>query len=740
MGIEFWNKEKRREGNKKRSKERKKERSRKENRSVKIFWVVFLFLLLVQLVASPLVCPLWSNESRLYLQRGDSFFLEGNYTEALEEYRKALSENPYYRGAKMGMGKSFLELGDSKKALSYFQSVEKEFPNDPELQLWLARTQLKENRLDSAEVYLLKASRLRPRDYNLHILYGDLFVARGLPRQAMPFYREAIRIHPGRQTAYLKLADRYLALQEPKSALVILEKLQDIEPRSPALYIAFGRYFYQSSDWESSRRYLVRARSLEPKNTETLDLLYRVFYELGEWEKALDTLQSILVLDRPQYYFHSAQLLDRLNRPLEALKILREADRLYSGDEALMLLADQIYHRHDRQNPEIQKEGEYLAETWFQKGIKYQRQNLTEHAHFSFLRAMELNLQDPKVHKALANLYRSQKLFHSYYRELKRVESLLNQQKDRQIEDATEDDRNSGNGDDTSNKVRDNSNNIEKELRFAERILQYTLSWRKSVDLSKDGTSFRRPKILLMPLEKNKDFEHHYGVEKLFREIFYTALKMRNGLQVSLMEELAEELATEQNNQNNKNDLSPRENLISERQEELARNQGVDFLIRGKVEEQDGIFSVDLRLINLLDGEVYRRIQVEQKGASRFLSTALYASKRVQSAFPVLGQIFFKNHKEIWVDLGYQNGYRVGDRLYVLTSRGLLHEILRDPELENLMRQRVLLEEKILRHSKNRNIEELEILEIDEEMSQVRLLTSDFLDEVEVGDYVLKKP
>ena len=82
------------------------------------------------------------------------------------------------------------------------------------------------------------------------------------------------------------------------------------------------------------------------------------------------------------------------------------------------------------------------------------------------------------------------------------------------------------------------------------------------------------------------------GVEWLFREILYIALKMRYGLNLVLIEG------------------GSGVGFEGGRDEKLARERGVDYMIRGEVKEEGEGLEVFLRILNLRSGEEYKKIGI----------------------------------------------------------------------------------------------------------------------------------
>ncbi|MDH4128024.1 MAG: tetratricopeptide repeat protein [Spirochaetota bacterium] len=631
-----------------------------------------------------------SKEAEKFYLLGESAFKERKYISALNYYRKSLKSNPYYKEAKIGMGKSFFELKNYEKALKYFKIAESKFKSDFNIKIWLAKVQVERKKFDSAESYIQKAFQLKPRDIDVHIIYGDIFFERKNYEKAIQHYKEALEISPNDNLAFLKIGRSYLYLEKLPKALSHLQKAEEIDNKNHLTNYYLGEYYFKQNDLLTSEKYLKTAVLLSPSSIPAMNILYQVLYKMEKWEESKDILEKLNSLhqNNKTYLYHLGLAYEKVKQPKKSLSLLMDAIKLDLGDEAIRFQAEMIFHKYYWTNKNIRKTGQELAKYWYKKGKNYLRQNLTDFAVFSFRRGIRLDPNHWQMRFELAEIYKSKRLIHKYYDEMKIIKSL-----------------------------NPNNQDINDRFLFASRALRNILSKKEGIEQYNETKT--KPKLALLYFKKNKDFKHHYGAENLFREIFYTTLKMKDRLNVVMVEE--------------KKDFK--------NEEEIAKDENADFIITGEVQENKSEIQISIK-ISFLDGEIYKTLDITQRGSDRILSSAMYLSDRMVKFFPVFAQIIRKNHKEVFVNIGKIHGYKQGDRFYVIRSNKALKSLITNKNLNKVMENRDLLSQILLSFTKDKQfgLEEIKITKVDENISKGQIVTSDFFDEVTINNYVIFKP
>ncbi len=665
-----------------------------------------LYLLIFILVSVTISGWAPLKSAQRYYSLAESDFQNSEYLNALDNYRKALKVNSYYKEAQIGMGKTYLKIKNYDKALSYFKMAESQAQSDVNIKVWIAKTQIERKNYSSAEAYLIKALSIKPKDYSALTTLGDLFFSKNDYTKAIEYYTEATKQSPKNPLAYLKLGKTYLELKNPEKAIRFLESAENIDNTNPQTNFYLGEYYYKRGDLDSSEKYLKNVLNITPKDYNTLDLLYRVLFKMEKWSETKDNLEKLVQMNpkEKKYYYHLGLAYEKVNDPIRSLLMFKHGIRLDYGDEAMRYQAERIYKNYFSQNPdevnnitqEDRKFGEDLASYWYDRGLSFLKQNEKDKALFSFKRGAYINPQHWRMRLALANIYKSKRLINKYYNELQKIKSDLNK-------DNTE---------------------VNDELKFAELAMQRILSRRQKIDQYQAPLS--KPKIALVFFEKNNDFNHHFNVQKIYRDVLYETLKLNDRLNIVL--------------------IRNRTNFDSIYQQ--LKDMDVDFLISGTIKESDKDIDVSLTIKNINDGDIYKEgesykpLKIIQRGNDRYLKSALYLADNINQLFPVFGQIIKKNNNEIFINLGTRQGYKKGDSFFVIRNEKTLSNLFNDRNLYKIIKSNRYLSRTLLSLDGNNRfgLEEILITEIDENIAKARIVTSDFFDEVNINNYVIYKP
>ena len=136
---------------------------------------------------------------------------------AEKEYQAALADNPYDEKSVSRLGDLALKRSQNQRALDYFSRAYQLQPNDPDVNLGLARVLMSSHEPAKAEPYLQRAVQIEPYNatahYRLGVVYRELAKPAAAREQMAEFeklkkmksdlrdFYEAMRLQPGREEA-----------------------------------------------------------------------------------------------------------------------------------------------------------------------------------------------------------------------------------------------------------------------------------------------------------------------------------------------------------------------------------------------------------------------------------------------------------------------------------------------------------------------------------------------------------
>ncbi len=189
-------------------------------------------------------------------QKGISYYKQGEFEKAVEEFEKIIEENPDYEAGYRVLGDSYLKLRDfGRAAQAFHKAVELE----------------RENFVSHIGAAVAEFNLRRYRDCVATLLRGE-------PYARNP--REQYQLHQLRGSAYYSLG-RF------KEAVADLEKAVSIQRGEYSDVLQLGVAYYQLGDYNRARTHLEQAGSLNPDASEP-----RRFLSLLQYRDALDALSE----------------------------------------------------------------------------------------------------------------------------------------------------------------------------------------------------------------------------------------------------------------------------------------------------------------------------------------------------------------------------------------------------------------------------------------------------------------
>lgn len=173
------------------------------------------------------------TEARVALAQ--AYVTEGKYDKAIEQLKEALKIDSEHQGAIVNMGIAYMEKGEDKNAVKYFQK---------EIELYGSAGYKYENKYLEGAYYQLGVIYWKKKDYNKaleyaaqateigrstadnHFLMGRIYLSKGSYEEALLKFQEALKFDPkytdahyGLGQAYEKMNNKEKAIEEYRAVL-----------------------------------------------------------------------------------------------------------------------------------------------------------------------------------------------------------------------------------------------------------------------------------------------------------------------------------------------------------------------------------------------------------------------------------------------------------------------------------------------------------------------------------------
>jgi tetratricopeptide (TPR) repeat protein len=177
-------------------------------------------------VPDPLVDALQGllRGERVHLLRGRLAFDAGSFSEAAEEFRKAVAAKADSLPARVNLGSALAQLGNSKEAIEQFQEALKINPENTAAHYNLGFLLAKHSQYDQAIFHLNSLLELSPKDAQGYYLLGQTLLKVQRLDAALAAFSRVVELNSDNEDALLEQVKLLLKKREYKKALQGLEK------------------------------------------------------------------------------------------------------------------------------------------------------------------------------------------------------------------------------------------------------------------------------------------------------------------------------------------------------------------------------------------------------------------------------------------------------------------------------------------------------------------------------------
>lgn len=217
-----------------------------------------------------------ASAQKLYVV-GQRAYYQGEYEEALNNFRRAYKSDPDFIEPQLGLGKVLLDMGQYDKASEIFVGVIVNNDNYFEAYLGLGQT------------FLYK------REYGQALKSLDNALA------LIPHHPKAEQL---KAVAKEKLVEKHLSIGEKKKSLGDLsggksefEKVLKLDPQNVKAHLQLAYILNRRKKYRAAEEHLTKTLSEESANTDALNLLAKILYTSKRLEDSRKTYLRLLELD-----------------------------------------------------------------------------------------------------------------------------------------------------------------------------------------------------------------------------------------------------------------------------------------------------------------------------------------------------------------------------------------------------------------------------------------------------------
>ena len=257
---------------------------------------------------------------------GQVFDLNGQSSQAVEEYKAAADFDEANYWVHLRLGLSYARMNKLADTLREFQSAQQYNPDDMQSHYWLARiySNLKEydRAAEEYEIILKKLVKAEPQNTEVYGYLGQLYYSQKKYNQAIEQFEKMLQLDPKNASVLYLLGSLYFEVGQKQKAIDALAKSIQLDPKDDGSLNTLGYIYAENNDRLDEALDLVnRALQISPNNGAYLDSLGWVYYKKGMYDKALEVLKKAdVAMKDPVIYSHLGDVCYKMNRFEDAAK------------------------------------------------------------------------------------------------------------------------------------------------------------------------------------------------------------------------------------------------------------------------------------------------------------------------------------------------------------------------------------------------------------------------------------
>ena len=270
-----------------------------------------------------------------FLVRGNRYFDQQKYNEAVIEYKNALVRDAKFAEARYKLAQTYDRLGDSLNAEREYVNAADLMPDDPEVQVRAGLFLAAAGRIEEAKARALKALAKDPKHLEAHMLLAQAIAGLRDIDGAITEIENAIRMAPGDERSYVQLGAFRLRQGQIAEAEKAYQEAVTLDPKSIYAVVGFAKFYLAMGRMKEAEEWVKKAVALSPDDfnaNRTLAVIYLSTNRVAEAEAPLKVVSKVSLIGTPRlvladYYF----LAKRNTEARQVLESFKDDPALYSA-------------------------------------------------------------------------------------------------------------------------------------------------------------------------------------------------------------------------------------------------------------------------------------------------------------------------------------------------------------------------------------------------------------------------
>jgi tetratricopeptide (TPR) repeat protein len=221
-----------------------------------------------------------------------------DYELSIERYKEALSINPSYLEAMVGLAESFLAMEEYEEAARFAAQARKFDRANPDLAVLEGRIRIGQADIPGARALFSEVLAKQPNNIEARLGAAEAEVAEGKPKNALSQYAQTLKLAPESAKAVLSLAMLSDETGDVTAAARYYELALKSHAANPRVQYAAAGWLARTGSFTLAEQHARIALSLAPAMDSARILLGGIQLETGRYADAAATLREVVARDR----------------------------------------------------------------------------------------------------------------------------------------------------------------------------------------------------------------------------------------------------------------------------------------------------------------------------------------------------------------------------------------------------------------------------------------------------------
>lgn len=363
-------------------------------------------------------CQQAARDPRALVSSASAKLFVEDWYGAIEDYRAALELNPSYAEALSGLAEGYYELGEYDEALTFAKRASPFMKGDADIKNLEGFIRIGLGDLKGAQSLFAAVVVDRPNDLDARFGLALLDLAGGKKTEAKTRLEDSLKLSPQNARALLSLALIAADQGRKEDAASLIERALRFHGQEPRVQYMAARLAMEGGDLDRAVFHARNAIQASPSYVEARRLLGSLLYQKASYAEAISLMQEGVARNRkdPAAWYTLGLAQTAAGRNSEALYSLKQATSLKEDDEiARLALEDLVMDTSPVESPSRTP----LADWHFDRGEALEERSFFDQALLEYRRGLTLSPDSKRGRILYAGLLLKRKLPGKYLSELK---------------------------------------------------------------------------------------------------------------------------------------------------------------------------------------------------------------------------------------------------------------------------------------------------------------------------------